>query len=345
MKKYLIIPFLAIFTLFLSGLTAESMGQTNGQSGYIAKNDTAAIRPNFFSQGAGDSLPVELIKENGIIPKGKMPLRNDFPYQQAPYQQSNALAYPSVKQENITFNVRVWENIDTRRSANRSMMYALDDFGAHQLVTLMLSAIKEGKITAFSSEDDRFTTPLSPDQVTEAMGNGLDTSAIYDLDGNISGYQVRSKSIDLDSIYTFCIKEDWFYDQNYGKMMVRILGIAPIVSYKLSTGDIIPNSEHPIFWLYFPDFRSYMTKYKAYDVRATGTKIPFNELFDLRQFNGTMAKSDYQNPGEISWNTLMPDLNEQKETADKIWSMIDSYGKDKYHMISENQADKKRKRK
>ena len=317
-------------------MTGAVAAQTAG-SGYDAKkSDTAAHKPaNFFSQGAGDSLPVQVIQSNTKLPAGKMPLRNDFPYQQAPYQQSNALPYPSVHQENITFNIRVWENIDTRKKGNRHLMYALDDFGAHQLITLMLKAINDGKITAFNSEDDRFTTPMTPDQVRESMGDGLDTSAVYDLDGNITGYQVRSKSIDLDSVFTFCLKEDWFYDKSYGKMMVRVLGIAPIVPYKLSTGETIPNSEHALFWLYFPDLRSLLTKYKAYDNGATGTKIPFNEIFDLREFNGTMVKSDYQNPGEIPWNTLMPDLDEQKATAAEIWDLIDNYGKDKYHMISE----------
>lgn len=328
-------------------LTTGVVAQPGNGSGYDAKKvDTTHSPSNFFSQGKGDSLPVQVIDNKPNLPQGKMPLRNDFPYQQAPYQQSNALAYPSIRQENITFNVRVWENIDTRKPGNRHLMYALDDFGAHQLITLLLSAINDGKITAFSSEDDRFTTPMTPQQVRESMGNGLDTSAVYDLDGNITGYQVRSKTIDLDSVFTFCLKEDWFYDKGYGKMMVRVLGIAPIVPYKLSTGETIPNSEHALFWLYFPDLRSLLTKYKAYDNGATGTKIPFNELFDLRQFNGTMVKSDYQNPGEIPWNILMPDLDEQKATESKIWELIDSYGKDKYHMISETvpQTNKRRRK-
>ena len=325
-------PVLSSLLLISAGLMAQPAAGGSGYDGNLP--DTTL--PNFFSQGPGDSLPVEVIQSNAELPKGKMPLRNDFPYQQAPYQQSDALAYPGVRQENITFNVRVWENIDTRKAGNRNLMYALDDFGSHQLITLILTAINEGKLTAFSPEDDRFTTPMTPEQVKESMGNGLDTSAVYDLDGNIASYQVRSKAIDLDSVFTFCLKEDWFYDKGRGKMMVRILGIAPIVPYKLSTGEVLPNSEHPLFWIYFPDLRSILTKYKAYNThQGTGTKIPFNELFDLRQFEGTMVKSDYQNPGEIPWNILIPDLEEQKATADEIWKMIDEYGKDKYRMISE----------
>ena len=106
-------------------MTGAVAAQTAG-SGYDAKkSDTAAHKPaNFFSQGAGDSLPVQVIQSNTKLPAGKMPLRNDFPYQQAPYQQSNALPYPSVHQENITFNIRVWENIDTRKKGNRHLMYA-----------------------------------------------------------------------------------------------------------------------------------------------------------------------------------------------------------------------------
>lgn len=346
MKKHFFSIVLTVLSLWMGWcLPGQAFGQMSARSSYNAATDTVKHSPNFFSQGAADSLPVQVIKGNDSILRGKMPLRNDFPYLQPPYQQSSALPYPSTQQENITFNVRLWENIDTRKAGNRSMMYALDELGAHQLITLMLTAVKEGKITAFSAEDDRFTTPMSPEQVTASMGNGLDTSAMYDLDGNISGYQVRSRSIDLDSVYTYCIKEDWFYDKNYGKMMVRILGIAPVVSYQLSTGEIIPNSEHPIFWLYFPDFRSVLTKYKAYDTRATGTKIPYDELFDLRQFSGKMVKSDYQNPGEISWNILMPDLDDQNAEAEKIWAMIHNYGKEKYYMISENAPDKKKRRK
>ena len=324
------LPTLGCLLGLAQGLSAQS---TSEASRYDKGSDKEV--PNFFSQGSGDSLPVNVIQSNTELPKGKMPLRNDFPYEQAPYQQSNALAYPGVRQENISFNVRVWENIDTRKPANRNLMYALDDFGSHQLITLMLSAINEGKLTAFNPEDDRFTTPMTPEQVRESMGNGLDTSAVYDLEGNIASYQVRSKAIDLDSVFTFGLKEDWFYDKRRGKMMVRILGIAPIVPYKLSTGEILPNSEHALFWVYFPDLRSILTKYKAYNNGATGTKIPFNELFDLRQFKGKMVKSDYQNPGEIPWNILIPDLDEQQKTADEIWQMIEDYGKDKYRMISE----------
>ncbi|MDE1192783.1 MAG: gliding motility protein GldN [Arachidicoccus sp.] len=302
--------------------------------------NNSKLAGNFYSQGKADSLPIKYIQDN-TISQGKLSLRNDFPYEQAPYyQQSNALNYPHVRQEDIAYSIRIWEDVDTRKPGNRNMMYAIDDRGSKSLIQIMLEAIRNNQLTAFDAQDDRFTTPLTPQQVRDAVGSGMDTSAILDLDGNITGYQVRNKTIDLDSIYTYRLKEDWFYDKNYGRMMVRIIGIAPVMPFILSTGDIIPNSEHAVFWLYFPDLRSILTKYKAYNMQEPGTKIPFDELFDLGQFKGKIIKSNYENPGEINWNNLMPDPEDQQKTIEEIRKQLSEYGNDNYDMISQETPSK-----
>jgi len=343
---YTIGAFILTFAAALSAKAQikDSYSDTNPTNRTSSSQQTS-LQPNFFSQGKNDTLPITYIPDNSTLPQGKMSLRNDFPYDQLPYQQSNAMAYPRIRQEDIAYSVRIWEDVDTRQPKNRSLMYALNDMGTQPLIAIILKAINQNAITAFSSEDDRFTTPLTPQQVKEAMGNGLDTSAKYDLEGNIIGYQVRNKAIDLDSIYTFRLKEDWFYDRKYGQMMVRIIGIAPVVPFTLSTGEVIPNSEHPMFWLYFPDLRSVLTKYKAYNMHSPGTKIPFNELFDMRLFKGQIVKSDFDNPGETPWNTLMPDMNDQQKAAQLIREQIQAYGEDDYDMVSQDTPSKKKPKK
>ncbi len=337
MQKTFLNSALATAVLFISTLPLFAQNNDN-----VA---TTKTRPNFFSQGKADSLPVKYIPDNDILLQGQMSLRNDFPYEQAPYQQSDALKYPSVRQEDIAYSIRIWEDVDTRKPVNSTMMYAMDDRGSETLIAIILKAIRANQLTAFDAQNDRFTTPLTPQQVKDAMGNGLDTSASLDLDGNIVSYQVRNKAIDLDSIYTYRLKEDWFYDKNYGKMMARIIGIAPVVQFRLSTGEIIPNSEHALFWIYFPDLRSTLTKYKAYNTQVPGTKIPFDELFDLRQFKGRIVKSNYNNPGEINWNDLMPDLDDQRRTEEEIRRQLSEYGSDDYDMISQDTPPKDAKRK
>lgn len=343
MKRKLSCPFslIPVLLLFTAGQLCAQM------RGYHRSDTTATkLNPQIFSQRSADSLPIKYIPDNSTIPQGKMSLRNDFPYEQQPYLQSKALSYPRVRQEDIAYSVRIWEDVDMRKPGNRNLMYAMDDMGSQTLIAIILKAIRSNQLTAFDAQDDRFTTPMTPQQVREAMGNGLDTSASYDLDGNINGYEVRHKAIDLDSVYTYRLKEDWFYDKNYGRMMVRIIGIAPVAPFILSTGERIPNSEHPLFWIYFEDLRPLLTKYKAYNLQAPGTRIPYEELFDLRQFKGKIVKSNYDNPGEINWNDLMPNPEDQQKAAAEIRRQISEYGGDNYDMISQDMPPKEnRKRK
>lgn len=342
MKKNLFYIFSTVFVLLFC-MAMQLYAQPRASNHKETRRSTT-LASNFFSQGKADSLPIQYIPDNSTIQQGRMSLRNDFPYEQAPYQQSKALKYPRVRQEDIAYSVRIWEDVDTRKAGNRSMMYVMNDMGSQTLISIILRAIQSNQLTAFDAQDDRFTTPMTPQQVRESMGNGLDTAATYDLDGNINGYQIRNRAIDVDSIYTYRVKEDWFYDKNYGRMMVRIIGIAPVVPFTLSTGEKIPNSEHPLFWIYFEDLRPLLTKYKAYNTKAPGTKIPFDELFDLRQFKGTIVKSDYDNPGEINWNDLMPDPIDQQRAAQEIRKQINQYGNDDYDMISQDTPPKEKKK-
>lgn len=336
MKRNLFHSFLLLPVLLLA-----AAGQMRAQVRGSHRSDTTSkLNPSFFSQGKTDSLPIKYIPDNSTIPQAKMSLRNDFPYEQQPYLQSKALSYPRVRQEDIAYSVRIWEDVDTRKPGNRNMMYAVNDMGSQTLIAIILKAIRSNQLTAFDAQDDRFTTPMTPQQVRDAMGNGLDTAATYDLEGNINGYQVRNRAIDLDSIYTYRLKEDWFYDKNYGRMMVRIIGIAPVVPFTWSTGERIPNSEHPLFWIYFEDLRPLLTRYKAYNAQVPGTKIPYDELFDLRQFKGTIVKSNYDNPGEINWNDLMPDPEDRQKAAEEIRRQISEYGSDDYDMISQDTPPK-----
>ncbi len=142
--------------------------------------------------------------------------------------------------------LRVWREIDTREKLNLPFRYAaVEDNGSQRFISIVLKAIMDGDVTAFSGEDDRFTTPITPEDAEAAFGGGADTVASQDLEGNTIGYQVRAKPVNPDSIYLFRIKEEWIFDKKTSRMYARILGIAPVVAQKLSTGDVIPNSEHP----------------------------------------------------------------------------------------------------
>ena len=124
-------------------------------------------------------------------------------------------------------------------------------------------------------------------------------SKVYDSDGNVSGYQVRAKAIDPDSIYKFQIKEEWIFDKESSRLFVRILGIAPVIPYRLSTGDIVANSERPVWWVYYPDLRPIFAKYEVYNPKNIGAQMTWEELFESRMFSSYIVKSTIDNPFDI----------------------------------------------
>lgn len=286
---------------------------------------------------ATDTLPIEFVDNTKNIGQAanKMSLRNDFPYVKAPLQQSKAMPYPTVKEEDIAYKIRIWNDIDTRQRANRFLMYTQNEFGTQNLINIIMDAIKSNKITAFSNEDDRFTTPLTASDAIAEFGGGLDTAARYDMEGNIVGYQVRRRAVDMDSVYTYRLKEDWFYDKNYGRMMVRIIGIAPVIPYKLSTGEILPGSEHPTFWLYYDDLRPFLSRYQTVHPTEPGVKIQLDEALDKHIFEGKIVKSDYENPGEIPWSILMPNPEDQEAERERIKQVLHQYEESMFPIAEE----------
>lgn len=108
-------------------------------------------------------------------------------------------------------------------------------------------------------------------------------------------------------------------------MMKRIIGIAPVIPYKLSTGETLPGSDHPIFWLYYDDLRPFLSRYQTMHPTQPGVKIQLDEALDKHVFEGLITKSDYENPGEIPWNILMPDPADQEAERARIKTLLDNY--------------------
>jgi gliding motility associated protien GldN len=189
----------------------------------------------------------------------------------------------------------------------------------------LLQAIKEGEVTAFSGDDDRFTTPITADVAMNAFGGGFDTSTQYDDDGNAVGRQVRPKATSPDSIYKFEVKEEWIFDKESSRMFVRIIGIAPVMSYKLSTGEIAPNSERPLWWVYYPDLRPVLSKYDVYNPKNIAAQMTWEELFESRMFSSYILKSSIDNSQDMPLSSLYPAntlfrLLEGEKIKDKIFN-------------------------
>jgi gliding motility associated protien GldN len=316
------------------GATQQAQPQKNnyGQADTTIKGNTG--RNNYgasnatTSSGIDTTLPITVIKSSGggLLDTVKMSLRNDGAVETNPIKDRTPLAYENIREDDAVYMVRVWRIIDAREKMNLSFRYAAEeDNGNQRFISILLRAIKNGDVTAFSSNDDRFTTPITVDDVMNAFGGGFDTSKIIDADGNVSGYQVRPKAVDPDSIYKFEVKEDWIFDKATSRLYVRIIGIAPVIPYKLSTGDIVPNSDRPVWWVYYPDLRPILSKYDVYNPKNVATQMTWEELFESRMFSSYIIKSTIDNPHDLPLSAIYKDntlfqLLEGDKIKDKIFN-------------------------
>lgn len=273
-----------------SNVPAADTMELPDNSGYDAQTygDTA---------GYMSSLPVEVIKDStsgNMFGAGKESMRRDnILADDSGDSTATPLPYTPLFSTDALYRVRVWRVIDSRDKENLPYFYnsSIDGQATTRLINVMMDAIKNDSIQAFSSIDDRFTTPISFQEAKAAFGGGMDTSVSYDLDGNIAGYQVRDKAISPDSIYKYRVKEEWVFNKRDGKTYVRILGLAPLITYTMSNGQVMDNSEHAAFWIYYPDLRTKLVRTQIPNPLNGGGRLTWEQVFENRMFKSKIIKS------------------------------------------------------
>lgn len=304
----------------------EKLPTATGTKGKATAKPTSATTPG------NANLPIEVVQDNnndeGLYGINKQSLRKDNILEDD-HTDSTAvpLPYTALFSSDALFRVRVWRTIDARTQKNAVYFYNKDIEGGDntRLINLILKAINEDSVQAFSNVDDRFTTPITFDQALAGFGGGKDTSAKYDLDGNIIGYQVRAKSISADSIYKFRIKEEWLFNKRDGKTYVRILGIAPLSHFVTSDGYVMDNSEHAVFWVYYPDLRKTLVRNRINNPFKLGGSLTWEEVFENRLFESTILKSSLDAENGFTNSPLTPGqagVIEQQlgRLSDRLWN-------------------------
>jgi gliding motility associated protien GldN len=263
---------------------------------------TAQRTNNSLSSGtanaaAQDTIPVPPLVDSLPLPQVKKSLRSNTAVTgyNSKINDKTPLAYEDLRESDAVYRQKLWRDIDTREKINLPFRYAADeDNGNQRFISILFKAIQDGDVTAFSSIDDRFTTPLTVGEVAKTVSGGTTVVPITDAEGNIASYKTTTLEVNLDSFYKFRIKEEVIFDKESSRLFWRILGIAPIKS--LITSEGVNLGEAPLFWVYYPDMRPILAKYEAFNGKNLGARMTWEELFESRMFRGRIVKSSLDNP-------------------------------------------------
>jgi gliding motility associated protien GldN len=252
--------------------------------------------------------PVDTVKPVPVeakldIPPIKKSLRNDNAIERNLVKDRIPLAYEHIREDDAVYMQRVWREIDVHEKMNLPFVYKAEgDLGNQRFIYILLNAIKNDSITAFSPEDDRFTTPLPFQDIVNGLVGKPITISVPNLalDPDGSKGLMRDTTIvnefNPDKVERFWIKEDWVFDKESSRMQVRILGIAPLKTITNDDGSF--RDVTPIFWVYYPDLRPIFAKHEVYNGKNFGARMSWEELFESRMFASRIIKSTVNNPND-----------------------------------------------
>src|SRR6478609_5827904 len=165
------------------------------------------------------NIPIENAASTGTSDSViKKSMRQDAAFDKSAINDRTPLPYEHLRWDDALFAEKVWRELDLREKMNLPFRYnAADDNGDQQFISILLKAVKNGDVTAFAPDDDRFTTPMSLADVSTAMSGGMgnDTTAVHDVNdpSKIVKYVVTQNTFDPSSVMKLRIKEEWVFDR------------------------------------------------------------------------------------------------------------------------------------
>jgi hypothetical protein len=253
-----------------------------------------------------------------VVNGSYVPPPRDRSYEQILNRQRKVKEWPNLRESDILWKKRVWEEIDLDQKINYALFFPKDEkLGRKSLWHVIVQGLKDGDITAYKAnagpigaEDDEFTERVNLQEVSTVMSIPIDVGEITDpyltvpdtdldriADADdacpaIPGLYSPTPSengcppvIIGQDIERYRLKEDWIFDKQRSQRYVRIIGIAPMA--KKANGDV-----EPLFWLYYDECRFLFSKKECFNMMNDAFKGTFEDLFETRHFSGYVIKEE-----------------------------------------------------
>ena len=206
----------------------------------------------------------------------------DSPWEQTLLSERVPLPYDHIREADVFWSRRVWRIIDVREKMNHTFQNETRPF-----ISILLDAAEAGKVTAYSTTDDKFSIPLTTDDLGQLLYR-KDTIPIIDPDTGDETYREVVDDFNPSDVKRFRIKEDWFFDSETSSLQVRILGIAPLMEHFDNFGNL--KFETPLFWIYYPHAREVLAREKVFNPFNDSARISWEDLFEMRYFASAIWK-------------------------------------------------------
>ena len=206
------------------------------------------------------------------------------------------IPYPDLREADVMYKRRVWQEIDLRQKFNHPFYFPIDPINDRQnLFDVIREALLiEPSLVAYSAgplgEDDEFLVPLSTDSVRQILYPSKLVKDYADDGITVNGTKEVKSELSSSLVTRYRIKEDWIWDRQRSERYVRILGIAPLIEREDEDGNSM--GFRPLFWLYYPHCRHVFARSEVYNMFNDAQRRTYEDLFQKRYFSSYIIKED-----------------------------------------------------
>ncbi len=224
---------------------------------------------------------------------------------------SDPLPYGFIEEKDELWSKVTWEVIDLNERLNQVYHHNSDGLVSGNIS--LFEAIKEGVRSGEIKEvydDEYFKVKSSAETALGRLQNTrVDEVGIEDMlnageelsEERIANEFTDTFEVNNDEVQMMMIKGIWYIDKRLGEMRYRLLGIAMLGPDAATIGRGIEGGDEllPLFWIWYPDARKTLSKYRAFNDKNNSTKVSYDDLLNARMFNSIIYKTEKLGTGTI----------------------------------------------
>ncbi len=251
-------------------------------------------------------------------------------------QQRNYVSYPSIREADVLWSKQIWREIEVGEKINLPLYYpfsidnTIDD--RQNLFDVIQQAYRANLIQPFEGltdfNDGEFKEAKTINYIDSNYFAAVCEQAEKDEQGEVTGVIKKTLSkYAADNVIRYRLKEYWYFDKQRSQLMVKIIGLMPILMVPKDCND--PDGEKKIVgsaWFYFPEMRAVLANKEVYNRKNETVRLTFDDVFIKRQFSSHIIKEDnvynrtLSQAGYVGFDQLVE--------ADKIKEKIFNYEHD-----------------